>query len=298
MRLGYACINTSLPTKFRTCRLATYEKKGNEYIKELTINNLENIYAALEWNENQSILFYRISSDIVPLGSHEILTWEWWLDPDVIYLTNSIKTFASIHGMRLSMHPGQYSVLSTPREEVLQRTIADLDYHEKLLHLMGGTDMIIHGGGAYGDINKAKQRFSENYLGLPDRIKNKVRLENDDVTYMLEDVLDIHALCNVPICFDIHHHHCNNNGKDLEPMLKKVFDSWSHETIIPKVHISSGKTSETDRRHHDFVFKQDFEHLLKVLDGKDADIMLEAKMKEQSVLKVKEEVFNINVANT
>ncbi|MGJ9382465.1 UV DNA damage repair endonuclease UvsE [Salipaludibacillus sp. CF4.18] len=291
MRLGYACINTALPTKFRTCRLATYEKKGDAFIKELTIHNLENIYAALKWNEQQKIFFYRISSDIVPLGSHEILTWKWWLDEDVIALAHTIKKFSSAHEMRLSMHPGQYSVLSTPREEVLQRTIADLDYHEKLLHLMGGTDMIIHGGGAYGDISKAKQRFSESYVRLPERIRSKLRLENDDVTYTLEDVLDIHTLCNIPICFDIHHHNCNNNGKDLEPMLNKVFASWSQESIIPKVHISSGKTSETDRRHHEYVFKQDFERLLLALNGKDVDIMLEAKMKEQAVLKIKKEVF-------
>lgn len=292
MRLGYACINTSLPTRFRTCRLATYEKKGYEVIKELALNNLKNVLSALKWNAENGILFFRISSEIVPLGSHKAMSWKWWLDKDILTLTTSIKQFAELHAMRLSMHPGQYTVLSTPRKEVLKRSIADLAYHEMLLSMLGGTDIIIHGGGAYGEIETAKKRFSRNFLELPDQIKHKVRLENDDVIYTLDAVLDIYDECKVPICFDIHHHYCNNNNTDLQLMLNKVFDSWSEKTLLPKVHISSGKTHKTDRRHHDFVHKEDFMHLLDVLDGRDADIMLEAKMKEQAVLKVQKEVLN------
>ncbi|PYZ93445.1 UV damage repair endonuclease UvsE [Salipaludibacillus keqinensis] len=291
MKLGYACINTELPTRFKTCRLATYQKNGTDVIKPLTINNLQNVLFALKWNIEHDIFFFRISSDIVPLGSHEEMTWEWWKDDDVLNLTDEINQLRDSHDMRLSMHPGQYTVLSTPKEKVYERGIDDLEYHDRLLNLVGGTDIIIHGGGAYGDIEKAKQRFAENYTTLSSSIKNKLRLENDDVTYTLKDVLDIYDLCAIPICFDIHHHRCNHDDTPLEPMLDRVFRSWP-KGWIPKVHISSGNEHKTDRRHHDVVFKDDFQNLLNVLNGQDADIMLEAKKKEQAVLKIQQEVFN------
>lgn len=289
--LGYACINTELPTHFKTCRLATFHQKGTEIIKKLSLHNLENVIGALNWNIENEILFYRISSNIIPLGSHEDMNWEWWKDKDVLELTGKIKQLQQDYRLRLSMHPGQYTVISTPRDEVFARSLADLEYHDHLMNLVGGTDMIIHGGGAYGDIETAKIRYAQRYETLSSSIKNKLRLENDDVTYQLSDVLDINGLCGVPICFDIHHHHCNHGEELLESMIPTVFASWPYETK-PKVHISSGKDHHTDRRHHDYVFKEDFEKLLTVVDGKDVDIMLEAKKKEQAVLKVRKEYPN------
>ncbi|MBU9711782.1 UV DNA damage repair endonuclease UvsE [Evansella tamaricis] len=290
MRLGYACINTTLPTKFRTCRLATFQKNGHETIKELTIHNLENVYKALHWNVDHQILFYRMSTEIVPLGSHQEMEWEWWKDEDIIRISGEIKDFKEKHDLRLSMHPGQFTVLSTPREDVLERSFGDLEYHDKLLNLVGGTDMIIHGGGQYGNMDLAKDRFISSYKKLSSSIKEKLRLENDDRTYQLQDVIDISESSGIPICFDIHHHVCHNDGKPLPPMIEKVFNSWS-DKMIPKVHISSGKTHEKDRSHHEYVFKDDFKRLLDVLDGRNSDIMLEAKLKEQAVLRIQKEFF-------
>jgi UV DNA damage endonuclease len=147
--------------------------------------------------------------------------------------------------------------------------------------------MIIHGGGAYGDIESAKQRFVENYGQLSQSIKDKLRLENDDKTYSLQEVLDIYDACKVPICFDIHHHICHNNNEPLEPMLKKVFQSWIGFGT-PKVHISTGRSGETDRSHHDYISQKDYDRLIGILDGREADIMFEAKQKELSVLKIRE----------
>lgn len=287
--LGYACINTELPTQFKTCRLATFHKIGPDIIKQLTIHNLETIIHVLTWNIKHHIFFYRISSNIIPLGSHQDMDWEWWLDKDILDLTGKINQLQQDYQMRLSMHPGQFTVISTQRDEVYARSLADLNYHDRLLNLVGGTDMIIHGGGAYGNIVAAKNRFAKRYETLSTSIKNKLRLENDDVTYHLSDVLDIHDMSGIPICFDIHHHHCHHGEEPIEKMIPRVFASWPNRTK-PKVHISSGKDHQLDRRHHEYVFKEDFDKLLAVLNGKDVDIMLEAKKKEQAILKVRKEV--------
>jgi UV DNA damage endonuclease len=183
--------------------------------------------------------------------------------------------------MRVSMHPGQYTVLNSPKPEVVEKSVQDLVYHDRLIALLGGNDLIVHTGGAYGDKEQAKIRFAENYALLPASIKQRLRLENDDKTFTVRDVLDVNKLCGVPICFDIHHHNCNNDGNPVD--YAEILATWEGFGI-PKIHISTGKEGFTDLRHHNIVTKEDFDELLLLLKGTDADIMFEAKMKEQAVL--------------
>ncbi|MGB6405830.1 MAG: UV DNA damage repair endonuclease UvsE [Planococcus donghaensis] len=281
MRLGYACMNTELKTVFKTLRVATAEAEGTDKIKELTLKNLNTTLEVIHWNLEHDIYFYRASSSIVPLSTHPINNWIWWEDPDVLAITEEIRSFVEMHNMRISVHPGQYTVINSPKPEVVRKSIEDLEYHDKLIQLLGGTDIILHTGGAYGDKEVAKQRFADVYLELSPSIRQRLRLENDDKTYTVRDVLDVHHICGVPICFDIHHHNCNNDGESVD--FKEILTTWQGYGK-PKVHISTGKEGFTDLRHHNMVSETDFQELLLVLNGIDADIMFEAKLKEQSVL--------------
>ncbi|MDE0582761.1 UV DNA damage repair endonuclease UvsE [Planococcus sp. A6] len=281
MRLGYACMNTELKTVFRTLRLATAEKEGVEKIKELTIQNMETTLEVIRWNLEQGILFYRASSSIVPLSTHPINDWRWWEDEDFLAIAGEIRRLVDEHGIRVSVHPGQYTVLNSPKPEVVRKSIEDLEYHDKLIQLLGGTDIILHTGGAYGDKETAKRRFADNYLMLSDSIRQRLRLENDDKTFTLRDVLDVHAMCKVPICFDIHHHNCNNDGEPVD--FSEILATWEGYGR-PKIHISTGREGFTDLRHHDLISEEDFAELLKVVEGYEVDIMFEAKLKEQAVL--------------
>nr|TXF83993.1 UV DNA damage repair endonuclease UvsE [Alkalicoccus halolimnae] len=287
VKLGYACINLSVPTKFRTCRLKTVEEQGMEKVKELTLHNFQEVLRALRWNVEHNISFFRLSSDLVPFASHEIMDWEWFNDEEVLNLTSQIKELAEEHEMRLSMHPGQYTILNSNKDEVIRKAVLDLEYHARVLELVGGSDMIIHVGGAYGDKEKAKQQFISSYQSLSEKITSKLILENDDKVFHLKDVIDISEKTGVPVCFDIHHHRCNPypDNIPLEELLQQAFLSWKHKRR-PKVHISSGKTSPTDRTHHDYVFEDDFDALLELLGEEKADIMLEAKRKEEAVLRI------------
>ncbi|WP_422123829.1 UV DNA damage repair endonuclease UvsE [Planococcus sp. X10-3] len=281
MRLGYACMNTELKSVFRTLRLATAQAEGAEKIKELTLKNMQTTLDIINWNLANDIYFYRASSSIVPLSTHPVNTWSWWEDPDFLFIAGQIRDIVETHQMRVSAHPGQYTVLNSPRPEVVEKAIEDLIYHDKLIALMGGNDIIIHTGGAYGDKEKAKRQFADTYLKLPETVRNRVRLENDDKTFTIRDVLDIHEMCGVPICFDIHHHNCNNDGTAVD--FAEILATWKGYGT-PKIHISTGRESFTDLRHHELVSEKDFEELLLLLGGTDADIMFEAKLKEQSVL--------------
>lgn len=281
MRLGYACMNTELKTVFRTLRLATAQTEGVEKIKELTLKNMQTTLDIINWNLSNDIYFYRASSSIVPLATHPVNTWVWWEDPDFLFIAGQIRDIVETHQMRVSVHPGQYTVLNSPRPEVVEKAIEDLVYHEKLISLMGGNDIIIHTGGAYGDKESAKQKFADTYMALPEPVRKRIRLENDDKTFTIRDVLDIHKICGVPICFDIHHHNCNNDGTAVD--FAEILSTWEGYGT-PKIHISTGKEGFTDLRHHELVSEKDFEELLLLLGGTDADIMFEAKLKEQSVM--------------
>ncbi|ANU17769.1 UV damage repair endonuclease UvsE [Planococcus maritimus] len=281
MKLGYACMNTELKTIFRTLRLATAEKEGVGKIKELTIKNMETTLEVIRWNIEQGILFYRASSSIVPLSTHPINDWRWWEDTDFLEIASEIRRLVAEHGIRVSVHPGQYTVLNSPKPEVVRKSIEDLEYHDKLIQLLGGTDMILHTGGAYGDKETAKKRFAKNYLELSASIRQRLRLENDDKTFTLRDVLDVHAMCKVPICFDIHHHNCNNEGEPVD--FSEILTTWEGYGR-PKVHISTGREGFTDLRHHDLISEEDFYELLRLVKGYEVDVMFEAKLKEQAVL--------------
>lgn len=281
MRLGYACMNTELKTVFRTLRVATAETEGTGKIKELTLRNMQTTLDIINWNLANDIYFYRASSSIVPLSTHPVNDWIWWEDDDFLFIAGQIRAIVETHKMRVSVHPGQYTVLNSPKPEVVEKSIQDLVYHEKLISLLGGNDIIIHTGGAYGDKEKAKQQFAAAYLKLSEAVRKRLRLENDDKTFTIRDVLDVHKLCGVPICFDIHHHHCNNDGTAVD--FAEILATWK-DFGTPKIHISTGKEGFTDLRHHELVSEKDFEELLVLLGGTDADIMFEAKLKEQSVL--------------
>ncbi len=274
-------MNTELKSVFRTCRASTAAAEGTSIIKKLTLENLETTFKILHWNQRHDIAFYRASSSIVPLSTHPVNDWTWWEDKDVLHAARQISDYAAVHRMRLSMHPGQYTVLNSPKPEVVKKAIEDLEYHDRLITLLGGSDLILHTGGAYGDKESAKKRFADNYRDLSESIRRKLRLENDDKVFTVQDVLEISWMCGIPVCFDIHHHNCHNDGTPVD--IAAILDTWEGFGI-PKIHISTGKESRTDRRHHDFVSEEDVRELIALLDGADADIMFEAKLKEQSIL--------------
>lgn len=291
MRLGYPCQNLSIPTVFKTCRLKTMQDKGMSVIKELTLHNIDQLNKVIQWNIDHEIFFFRISSDMIPFATHPEMTWEWQSDQDVKRELDKIQALQKKYHLRLSMHPGQYSVLNSPREHVVENAKKDLQYHHDFLRAVGGTDMIIHTGGAYGDKEKAKKTFSDVFKTLPDSVQQMIRLENDDKVFHTQDVLDISAVCGVTICFDIHHEMCFGRTTDeLKELFTSVKQTWEHTSYHPKVHISSGKRSETDPAHADLIRIEDFKRLIDVVKDTEVDCMLEAKSKEKALFSLREEL--------
>lgn len=267
------------------------QDKGMSVIKDLTLHNIDELKKVIEWNIEHEIFFFRISSDMIPFATHPEMNWKWQEDQDIKQKLEDIQDLQKSYELRLSMHPGQYSVLNSPREHVVENAKKDIQYHHDFLRAVGGTDIIIHTGGAYGDKEKAKQTFSDVFNSLSDSVKEMIRLENDDKVFHTQDVLDISASCGVTICFDIHHEMCFGRTTDeLKELFASVKQTWEHTSSKPKVHISSGKRSERDPAHADLIRIEDFNRLVEVVQGTDVDCMLEAKSKEKALFSLRDEL--------
>ena len=291
-RIGYACINTSIDSNFKDCRLASVYKNGSSFLKEIILHNLKLTSDTLIWNINNNILMYRVTSKLIPFATHKdvlkSIHYNWYEDIDILNALNDIKKIVIENNVRLSMHPDQFTVLNSNRNDVVEKAIINLEYHKFLLEKLGGTDLIIHTGGVYGNKTEAMRRFIETYNNLNHDIRKYLRLENDDVSYTLSDVISISKCCGIPIVLDIHHYNCNNiESENLNDLIYDVNKSWILSGIIPKCHISSGIDNYKDRRHADYISPSDFFSFYDITKEINLDLMVEAKAKELAVLKLK-----------
>jgi UV DNA damage endonuclease len=294
MKLGYACINTTLGKegRFKTITVKSANKLTQEElikkVKGITVDNLYNTYKILQWNIENNIYMYRMTSNMIPLATHELLEdWSWWNDKDILNICNKIKELVIKNDIRISFHPDQFCVINSPKEEVFNMALDILNYHNRLSDLLGNDILILHVGGIYGDKESAMRRFIDNFNRLPIDIQNKIVLENDDKSYNVEDVLDICNHLGIRMCIDFHHDRCLLSSKGTDWLMYKVITTWKGQT--PKCHISSGKDKIDDRSHADYVSSEDFTRVVELTKGR-FDIMFECKMKELSVLDYIKEV--------
>ena len=299
IQLGLCCLNTHLrdqkPTVFcsRTMIQKTVKEKGIDELKRRVLLNLDDLLKVIQWNEDNGIRVYRLSSEMFPHKTNPNVE-QYTLD----FAAEKLKAagdLAKKYGHRLTYHPGQYNVLGTPDAPKLQHTINDLTYHADVLNLMGcGVDsvMVIHGGGLYGDKEKAKARWCENYVNLPQKIKDRLVLENCERCFSIQDCLDISEKVHVPVVFDTHHFDCYNilhpdeTHLAAEEYIPHILTSWERRGIKPKFHVS--EQGEGRVGHHSDYIEVIPDYLLEIPEKYDVeiDIMIEAKAKEKAIMRL------------
>ena len=291
MRIGYPCINLTLKNQYSsTFRLKSYsEKRFNETVK----NNLNHLLSVLNFNKKNNIYFFRISSDIIPFASHPVCGINW--SNTFKEKLKEIGDFIIKNNIRVSMHPDQFVILNSKSEDIVKNSIRELQYHCKLLDSMRlptSAKIQIHGGGVYGDKEKAKKVFSNNFNKLlEESLKRRLVIENDDRSYSLQDCLDINSETGIPIVFDTFHHECLNNGETFQQSLSSFIESWKYTTDgNPILDYSSqsigerkGKHAKTLNKNHFIYMYDEFKNTIKE-NQVDLDIMLEIKDKEKSAL--------------
>ncbi|KAL8850355.1 MAG: hypothetical protein Q9221_004675 [Calogaya cf. arnoldii] len=328
-RLGYACLNTYLrfsnPPVFssRTCRIASILenrhplsnpdepphatknrpdkeqpasiRRGQEFVEQLCLANVRDIPKMLRWNDRYGIKFMRLSSEMFPFASHP--EYGYKLAPFASEALAEVGKVAAELGHRLTTHPGQYTQLGSPRKPVIDNALRDLDYHAEMLSLLKlppqqdrDAVMILHLGGVFGDKEATLARFRENYAKLPQGVKDRLVLENDDVSWCVHELLPLCEELNIPFVLDYHHHNIifdstqiREGTKDIIDLYPHILATWKRKNITPKMHYSEPTpeaiTGRQRRKHNPRVAT------LPPCPN-DMDLMIEAKDKEQAVFEL------------
>ncbi len=196
------------------------------------------------------------------------------------------------HEIRISCHPGQYTVLNSPDPRVVENSIAELSYHCRLLELLSdqqNSKMILHIGGQYGNKSEAIKRFIDVYHRYEGLLRKHLVIENDDRLYTTEDVLSISKRTSLPIVFDHLHHAINPSleNHSINEILKNIKATWTPADGQSKMHYSQQAIGKRPGAHSATIdltlFQQDYRNYYHDFNG---DIMLEVKDKNRSFLKV------------
>lgn len=289
MKLGYPTINWTIECKGdKTFRLKSYSP---EKLVETVDHNLKCLFKVLKFNVSNNLLFFRITSKLIPFASHPVMdhNWQDYFKENF----NEIGKYIREKDIRISMHPGQFVVINSKDEEVFERGLNELKYHAEvfdLLKLDCAAKMQVHVGGVYGDKEKSIARFIDRYKDLDKNIKQHLVIENDEKSYNLSDCLQISEETEIPVLFDSLHHEINNEGKNLHECFQNFIRTWKEKDGLPLVDYSS-KSAESDSSKGTHTRSIDVEHFkmfLSETEDFDFDIMLEIKDKETSALKAVE----------
>jgi UV DNA damage endonuclease len=288
IRWGLCCIFREAPIKFRrttakySARLSTVERR--RHFSDICRHNAGSLLEALQFCRHNDIRAFRINSQILPLKTHPLLGYEIEDLPQSTEIVNAFKkckTYGRRHDLRTSFHPDQFILLSSPNPEVTRRSIADLRYQAEVADWVGADVINIHAGGAYGNKGEALKRLVSQIRRLPKCVRRRLTLENDDRVYTPRDLLPVCERLEIPFVYDLHHHRCLPDGRNVEDTTRQALETWNRE---PLFHISSPLYPRQDRNprsHHDYINPDDFPDSWLNL-GITVDV--EAKAKELAVL--------------
>jgi UV DNA damage endonuclease len=301
VRFGYVAmsmvVQNASPSK--TMTFTSFNKLADregalQKLERIAQTNLHNTLRLLKHNVAHDIKVYRFSSKLIPLATHKDLE-DWNPMPVLQDSFVAIGDYVKKHGIRVSFHPDHFTVLSTPRPEVLINSVRDLQHHVAMLHAMELDATVknnIHIGGAYGDKRSAAVRFEEQFEPLSRDIKERLTLENDDKTFNAVETLRVCQNLGLPMVMDIHHQWVNNDGERPWELWSDILKTWQSEfaqadslvdkPLPPKIHVSSPRSVTNIRSHADGV---DVGPLLDFLrniarDTPYLDVMIEAKSKD------------------
>jgi UV DNA damage endonuclease len=283
MRIGYPCINRSIGCSGnRTFRLASY---SDERLLATVESNIDCLSRILAWNRDHDILFFRITSDLVPFASHPVCTFPW--QKHVADDLAAIGEFIAASGIRISMHPDQFIILNSPDPKIVERSIAELMYHAELLDLMelpASAKIQLHVGGVYGNPPESITRFVRAGEHLDPLVRKRLVVENDDRRFTAADCLNIHEQTGIPVLFDVFHHACANKGENIRAILPLIQKTWKGPDGTMMVDYSSQNPGKRMGGHAEQIDLDNFRHFLRISQPVDMDIMLEIKDKESSAL--------------
>ena len=278
IRYGYPAQNLTLPaTTNRTLKLAGLVDA--EKVRALVWENLLGLETIIRWNAERGIGLFRIGQGLIPFASHPAFPYDWSEEHGEDL--RELGALARSLGVRLSMHPGQFINPGSPNPGTAGRSLDELRYAARVFDLTGNDDAVIvlHLGGAYDDRPAAITRFVE-ALRTREDILRYLALENDERIWTVEETVATARTLGIPAILDNLHHSLNPGGLSLGGALDLALPTWEARGVRPKVHLSSQDPAKRPGAHAHSIEAGDWAAFLDALDGRETDVMVEAKGKE------------------
>ncbi|MCE9532196.1 MAG: UV DNA damage repair endonuclease UvsE [Planctomycetes bacterium] len=282
------------PIKFVTTTATAISKmqrpEALAKLSRLCLENADALFAALKYCAENGIACFRINSQILPIKTHPTCGYavdELPESVEIVRRFNECGEFVRKHKLRTSFHPDQFVVLNSPRLDVMEKSVLELEYQAEVAQWVGADVINIHGGGAFGDKKKALDDFARIVDRLSARVRDRLTVENDDKIYTPADLLPVCRSTGIPLVYDVHHHRCNRDDLSEEQATEQSIATWNRR---PMFHISSpleGWNGPKPERHHDYIDVSDFPKSWLDLD---LTVEIEAKAKELAVLKLIKEL--------
>lgn len=286
--LGLVCITTSKAVRFRTITrkrlLQLSVAAQEETLRKLYAENLTRLEAAISFCVDQDIKLYRLISGLFPFSDDPIG------EAILTEFTDRMQAIGHLSdqlGIRLVLHPDQFVVLNSDRPEVIENSIKILSAHARSFDLLGLPQspwslMNIHGG--KGD---RAERLVNVIRSLPDTIRLRLTLENDEHTYSACEILDICRATEIPMVFDAHHHAIHERLESYDhasvaEMVAAARTTWKAPDW-QLVHISNGNQFFADPHHSDFITQMPTSYRNVLW------IEVEAKQKELAIAKLRQD---------
>jgi UV DNA damage endonuclease len=264
-----------------------------EHIAVICQHNAKSLFQALQFCHEHGIGDFRVNSQILPLKTHPGVGYHIRDLPKyqtIIDLFMNCGEYCFEKNLRTTFHPDQFILLSSPNEDVTRKSIIELQYQAEVAEWIHADLINIHGGGAYGNKAAALRRLVTQIKALPDSVRTRLALENDDRVYTPVDLMPVCAATEIPLVYDVHHHRCLPDELSVEQATELAINTWNREPVF---HLSSplnGWQAKAPSKHHDYIDPRDFPDCWL---GRDITIEVEAKAKELAVLKLKQDLVDL-----
>ncbi len=259
---------------------------SEERLIQTAQDNLDCLLKILKFNVRHDLLFFRITSDLIPFASHPICRFDWHAHFSL--KLKEIGRYIKTNNIRISMHPDQFTLINSIDNGVFERSVSELMYHAEVLDSMGldsSAKIQIHVGGVYGNKKTSMKRFVKRLERIPESVTERLVIENDDRNYTLKDCIHISNDTGLPVLFDLFHHQVNNLGEAVGKAFSMFYGTWKPRDGLPMVDYSSLRLEARKGSHAESIDLKRFSEFLEETKQYDFDIMLEIKDKEKSALK-------------
>jgi len=273
--------------------------KDGKYTRERIIdtyrNNVNEHLRILPTIIETGIKSFRLSSSLFPLFEFcgELARNDQQLLEGLATLGNNFKKA----GIRVSTHPGQFTVLSSDKQQVVDNSIKELEYHAWIFDQMGFDRSPYYAINIHGGKKGKSEQLKEVIESLPETVRNRLTLENDEKCYNVKSLLEISNKTGTPIVLDTHHFTFNDDDLSLDAAISETISTWGN--IKPLQHLSNTEkglenASYTQRRSHSQYIHYVPEQQLHLMRENLVDVDIEAKAKNLAVIQLRRE-FNVEV---